>query len=671
MQRTELQCPGRSALALASLFRRLRAPACVPTSGEGSLVKRPLRLLWGRDVMYRIDHFSDGAFAYDLQSAVAHGNRFTVVIGPNGAGKSQLLRRVAERVRSKFASGSFDLLSDEQAPNRLLAISNLVTDTFTNDTRSRVRDPRYLYLGLRQASNNTSTGALKDSTVAFVLECLRSEDAYSRIQPVFRALGIRDCRIDIAEKKTRPSRFVSLAAALEERPISQVPLRHPDHFAPPEVLDAALRRLRTDLDRAGASASLLGPGASVGTFWSIVRDFGIEPREVLRLMRRTGVAELEITLVFDERETRIDNLSTGQLLLLSTFARVAANVQPNSLIMVDEPESGLHPNWQSSWIPLMRASIPSSYGCHFLLATHSPYVVSDADDVLVPAGQWGRFEEFLEPHRGRSVENILYRVFGARIVGNQMVEEDLTTLAEHLFIRATRARGWQVAGIGGRRHSRGQRDARRDHSRARALRRLPPPNWQIRSLAWGISTNSWKSKSGPVLEFKKEFVEWALANQGGRCAYCYFPLGAVAQRRSQHIDHFAPKSARTHPEWTFEPYNLVLACSACNVELKKEFDPVQFKHCLYEISNFSIVHPYLDDVEAHVRGTYSYGSWKVRVPRAISPIGIETIRIFRLDDVNYLAAANKDARRGRLTRRLGRLGEPMLNRLKRALSEVG
>jgi len=168
------------------------------------------------------------------------------------------------------------------------------------------------------------------------------------------------------------------------------------------------------------------------SFWNIAARFQLEAMDMIRILRRLGFANVRVHVQVGNRTVDLDTLSTGQLLLLSTFARVAAHVSPNSLVVIDEPEAGLHPNWQSAWIPLMRATIPTEYGCHLFIATHSPYLVSDADDVLVPGEEWGKFVQFEEPYQGRSVENILYRVFGARIAGNLMVEDDLRTLVQFI-----------------------------------------------------------------------------------------------------------------------------------------------------------------------------------------------------------------------------------------------
>lgn len=306
----------------------------------------------------------------------------------------------------------------------------MVTDVFVNTSTRR---DSYRYLGLRQASNNTSTGALRDATSGAILECFRLPNARNRLEPVLKALGGRQFLAGFERKHGRPK----LADASEVVSKFLNSLEQDDyrsHHTSSEALLTELRDFDASVPNRGEVFDLDGPELS--SFWDISARFQLEAMDLIRLLRRLGFANIQVNVRLGSRVVDLDALSTGQLLLLSTFARVAAHVRPGSLVIIDEPEAGLHPNWQSAWIPLMRETIPAEYGCHLFIATHSPYLVSDADDVLVPGEKWGAFVQFDEPYQGRSVENILYRVFAARVAGNLMVEDDLRTLVQ-LISRGT------------------------------------------------------------------------------------------------------------------------------------------------------------------------------------------------------------------------------------------
>lgn len=313
----------------------------------------------------------------------------------------------------------------EDAPTALLVLSNMVTDVFVNTSKRR---DSYRYLGLRQASNNTSTGALRDVTSAAILECFKVSDGNHRLGPVLNALGGDQFFVSFERIRAR-SKPAQDGSKLVSKFLDGLELDDSrSHYSSSEALLTELRHFDASIPHSRKIFDF--DAAELAFFWSISARFQLEAMDLIRLLRQLGFANVRVHVRLGDRIVDLDELSTGQLLLLSTFARVAAYARPRSLVIIDEPEAGLHPNWQSAWIPLMRTTVPAEYGCHFFIATHSPYLVSDADDVLVPGEEWGTFVQFDEPYQGRSVENILYRVFSARVAGNLMVENDLRTLVQ-------------------------------------------------------------------------------------------------------------------------------------------------------------------------------------------------------------------------------------------------
>lgn len=381
--------------------------------------------------MFRLEHYSEPPFTFRLDppnSEVAlpsrdDTNRVTVLIGANGSGKSKLLRSVAETYRNTKPAS----ISDEKPHPRVLVLTNLVNDVFV---LPRNPAPHYFYLGLRRASNNVSTRALTKTTIESILSCMDVSPSGASIQPALNTLSIDQLilRLSLKDESQPPTLRAPLPNS-ERREDSMNPVGIPStrdweelsryFFHPTESTEETEVSLPWGTSRAGSlpnlSSRLSVPIGSALNHWV-----------------RLGLISVSIDAHINEALVNIADLSSGQLLTLSTFARIAAHIVPGSLVIVDEPEVGLHPNWQSGWVPLLRECIPSNFGCHFLVATHSPFLVADADDVLVPGDKWGHFDQFQDPHQGRSVENILYRVFGATISGNLMVEEDLRIVLDYV-----------------------------------------------------------------------------------------------------------------------------------------------------------------------------------------------------------------------------------------------
>jgi uncharacterized protein (TIGR02646 family) len=151
----------------------------------------------------------------------------------------------------------------------------------------------------------------------------------------------------------------------------------------------------------------------------------------------------------------------------------------------------------------------------------------------------------------------------------------------------------------------------------------------------------WSRKTRRV----QEFVQWALTNQLGKCAFCGYNIGDLAERRAWSVDHFAPKSAKRFPQWTYEVLNLVVTCHSCNSVFKKEFNTVSVAAHLYTDCTFALVHPYLDVITDHMTGTYGGGVDRIGAPVAVTDKGRETIAKFRLSDASYISAINGQALR--------------------------
>lgn len=70
-------------------------------------------------------------------------------------------------------------------------------------------------------------------------------------------------------------------------------------------------------------------------------------------------------------------LSSGQLSLLNLIFGISSKIKDDSLILIDEPELSLHPEWQSHIISVIHDSFKKYKCCHFIVATHSPHILSN------------------------------------------------------------------------------------------------------------------------------------------------------------------------------------------------------------------------------------------------------------------------------------------------------
>ena len=124
---------------------------------------------------------------------------------------------------------------------------------------------------------------------------------------------------------------------------------------------------------------------------------------------------------------------------------------------------------------------------------------------------------------------------------------------------------------------------------------------------------------------KHHISKHTIIAQGGRCAYCETVLakGDVA------IEHIAPK--KHYGTFTFEPYNLVSSCTCCNAPVNKGqkktiVDPAK---SAYDQNTFSIVHPYFDNPDDHIR--YKDAERTIIDEKNCTAKGKATIKLFNWD----------------------------------------
>ncbi len=81
-------------------------------------------------------------------------------------------------------------------------------------------------------------------------------------------------------------------------------------------------------------------------------------------------------------ELPISALSSGEQHEIVLMYDLLFRIKPNTLVMIDEPELSLHVNWQERFLSDLSEVIKVA-GFDALIATHSPYIISDRSDLLV------------------------------------------------------------------------------------------------------------------------------------------------------------------------------------------------------------------------------------------------------------------------------------------------
>lgn len=138
----------------------------------------------------------------------------------------------------------------------------------------------------------------------------------------------------------------------------------------------------------------------------------------------------------NSKDLNSNDISSGENHILISFLGLLSTIDQNSLILIDEPEISLHPNWQMRYISFLKKVFSKYSNCHFILTSHSHFLVSDLEgessNIIGLIKTDGRILNVDFPKNlntfGWSAEDVLYNIFNVRSSLNYYLQADLTEL---------------------------------------------------------------------------------------------------------------------------------------------------------------------------------------------------------------------------------------------------
>jgi predicted ATPase len=88
-------------------------------------------------------------------------------------------------------------------------------------------------------------------------------------------------------------------------------------------------------------------------------------------------------LTDSEQELKLSNLSSGEQQEIIFLYELLFKADEDSLVLIDEPETSMHIEWQSQFIPDLKKIRQINNNLSFLIATHSPQIIGNDWDLSV------------------------------------------------------------------------------------------------------------------------------------------------------------------------------------------------------------------------------------------------------------------------------------------------
>lgn len=416
-----------------------------------------------------------GSLALDFVKGkpISYSPYISVMIGINGIGKSQVLRTICEIFNylsdrrydnsyitellydftiSYTVNGRSIELSrrqikylDPDAINDLLPMHLIATSTYVLDKFPTHSSVMYKYCGIRNESTPglVSTKGLVRKTVDWILASLDDKSGFrAEIRDLLAILGLTP-RIVLSYSMRHKDVFLSEYMTPEL--LVEIYNNQHKYFRrrKSEIWGTdAFRSIQNDSEKLNLIVEFIRRivlrGNSVRLHYELLDDDEIlsQDRMALGLLYKIGILSYpELTFFKSVNYYDFAESSSGETTLLCQFLSIMSNIRENSLIIIDEPEQSSHPNWQINYLKWLRAIFKNYPGCHFIISTHSHFLLTDLqpDDsslIVMDRNADGKIQD-----RGDdatpfcwSADDILYRVFKVRNTRNYVFEMRMTRL---------------------------------------------------------------------------------------------------------------------------------------------------------------------------------------------------------------------------------------------------
>lgn len=383
---------------------------------------------------------------------IFEGHHTTILTGHNGSYKSTILKEIVRSVVNpdQMSSKLKFVEPDSQVKDalHLIATSGAIADKFPAKENGGIGNefdvPNYVYLGQRVGANLIS----KKQSLETAVTCSLNEKVAERFSwpfynRAFEFAGIIP-RLDLTfishqvKFQANKPKYQSLLTRVTElakrgaqkrgnsREISQGMAKY--------LLDEFTYEAFNELDLLLNSSKRLKIQLSLTTE---IPFSNIISLEALRLGLLADLFSLTLAEVTSRRRRQtfsVFDLSSGEYHMLVTVLGLGFSLQHGSIVLVDEPENSLHPQWQVEFMKTLFEMCMFMRDGHIIVSTHSPLIVSSAKEgsTIIDLAKTG--DSLLDNRSlfGASVDDILFDHFGVASSRNFFVV-DKVQRAVNLF----------------------------------------------------------------------------------------------------------------------------------------------------------------------------------------------------------------------------------------------
>jgi predicted ATP-dependent endonuclease of OLD family len=351
-------------------------------------------------------------------------------------------------------------INDFELPLTIIGNSINITDKFPF-YKDKEFD-RFQYLGIRYNPQSASTKSYIKKTIDYVAKLSFSESFLNGLKLITETFIGKNKTICISYKIVNYKRFYdgNLNTESLDEFFVDIEKRFKDRQKTPPFKLNTYNGLKskggTELQAAVDYCNLLAKSSELikidGSSSKLLK-FNLSKKEDLERLKLKGMAIntlYDLNLLYDPKieifsvegdEYSLEDSSSGEHNLITSLIGLMATIKPDSLLLIDEPEISLHPNWQMKYVSFLKDVLASeTYNTsHILIASHSHFIVSDLEGesskvIGLSKGEGIEvvpFEKNLNTF-GWSAEEVLLKVFKVTTSRNYYVAEKLGLMLDFI-----------------------------------------------------------------------------------------------------------------------------------------------------------------------------------------------------------------------------------------------
>ncbi len=330
-------------------------------------------------------------------------------------------------------------------PSKVIAISHLPMDRF--DKKVNEIDDFYIYLGMMDSNNTARPSSKMNKAARQIFQRIEKDKNFNFVKGLLKFMSFDSDYLKLSTNyryknqfftgKLTSAKFIKLMENWEKF------TKRKDTPFSINYYESVIKNNRLLIDKlviyinTRVQQDEIVFGKNTPLEFNIFENIElIDEWRLLEHLRRLDLIE-NYTLTFRKsRDLFVDdnNLSSGEFNYFSNVVSLAASIEQNALVLIDEPETSFHPAWQMKYVNHLKEMLSEYNSSHFVIATHSHFIVSDLEnessEVVKISGQtpYIQVESLNYPTYGWSAEEVLFKVFKLRSSRNHFFNYDVTKL---------------------------------------------------------------------------------------------------------------------------------------------------------------------------------------------------------------------------------------------------